>query len=163
MIRLQENNSQVNLTKKMLKGDDGGYYLPEVDAEGNLSFTGSEEDMPEVPGANIRGPQGVQGPAGKNSVYIGDEEPTEEYDVWIAPSGTASNVLTEQHMIDYVDAEIEKIELTPGPQGEKGDAGEPGPQGEQGNHIPTLVFGLDDAENIYRAVSGEPLGTLITE
>ncbi|MBO7762338.1 MAG: UMP kinase [Clostridia bacterium] len=31
------------------------------------------------------------------------------------------------------------------------------------NHIPTLVFGLDDAENIYRAVSGEPLGTLITE
>ena len=31
------------------------------------------------------------------------------------------------------------------------------------NRIPTLVFGLDDAENIYRAVSGEPLGTLITE
>ena len=28
--------------------------------------------------------------------------------------------------------------------------------------IPTLVFGLDDPENIYRAAMGEPLGTLIT-
>ena len=29
-------------------------------------------------------------------------------------------------------------------------------------HIPVLVFGLDDPENIYRAVAGENLGTLIT-
>ena len=36
---------------------------------------------------------------------------------------------------NYVDSEIDKIELTPGPQGEqgpKGETGEPGPQGEQG-------------------------------
>lgn len=33
---------------------------------------------------------------------------------------------------NYVDTEIEKIELTPGPQGEKGEKGEQGPQGEQG-------------------------------
>ena len=31
------------------------------------------------------------------------------------------------------------------------------------NKMPTLVFGLDDPENIYRAVTGEALGTLITE
>lgn len=30
------------------------------------------------------------------------------------------------------------------------------------NKMPTLVFGLDDPENIYRAVMGEELGTLIT-
>lgn len=31
------------------------------------------------------------------------------------------------------------------------------------NHIPILVFGLDDPENIYRAVMGEELGTVVTE
>ncbi len=30
------------------------------------------------------------------------------------------------------------------------------------NKMPTLVFGLDDPDNIYRAVMGEKLGTLIT-
>ena len=29
------------------------------------------------------------------------------------------------------------------------------------NKVPTLVFGLDDPENIYRAVSGEAIGTII--
>ena len=31
------------------------------------------------------------------------------------------------------------------------------------NHIPILVFGLDDPENIYRAIMGEDLGTLVSE
>ena len=31
------------------------------------------------------------------------------------------------------------------------------------NHIPILVFGLDNPENIYRAVMGEELGTVVTE
>lgn len=30
-------------------------------------------------------------------------------------------------------------------------------------HLPVLVFGLNDPENIYRAVCGEPLGTLLTD
>ena len=29
------------------------------------------------------------------------------------------------------------------------------------NHIPILVFGLDDPENIYRAVTGEEIGTIV--
>ena len=29
------------------------------------------------------------------------------------------------------------------------------------NHIPILVFGLDDPENIYRAVMGEEIGTIV--
>ena len=29
------------------------------------------------------------------------------------------------------------------------------------NHIPILVFGLDDPENIYRAVMGEEIGTVV--
>lgn len=31
------------------------------------------------------------------------------------------------------------------------------------NHIPILVFGLDNPENIYRAVMGEEIGTVVTE
>ena len=46
-------------------GEDGGYYTPAVDAEGNISFTGSKSGMPTIPGANIRGPQGPAGADGE--------------------------------------------------------------------------------------------------
>lgn len=44
-------------------GKDGGYYTPSVDDEGNLSWTGSQADMPPVAGKNIRGPAGEGIPA----------------------------------------------------------------------------------------------------
>jgi uridylate kinase len=31
------------------------------------------------------------------------------------------------------------------------------------NHIPILAFGLNDPENIYRAVVGEEIGTIIKD
>ena len=39
-------------------GEAGGYYAPSVDADGNLTWTGSKADMPAVDGTNIKGPQG---------------------------------------------------------------------------------------------------------
>ena len=51
-------------------GENGGYYLPSLDAEGNLTFSASKPDMPQAQGGNIKGPkgdtgeQGPQGPAG---------------------------------------------------------------------------------------------------
>ena len=39
-------------------GEDGGYYSPSVDADGNLTWTASKTDMPMADGANIKGPQG---------------------------------------------------------------------------------------------------------
>ena len=39
----------------------GGFYIPSVDEEGNLTWTGSEEGMPEVEGANIKGAAGQDG------------------------------------------------------------------------------------------------------
>lgn len=47
-------------------GADGGYYTPTVDTSGNLTWAGSKAGMPSVSGANIRGPQGEQGPAGQD-------------------------------------------------------------------------------------------------
>lgn len=114
----------------MLKGDDGGFYMPVVDSQGNLSWAPSNSEMLPVESANIRGPVG---PTGESGVYVGDTEPTdEEIRVWINPAGEASEALATKQ---YVDGLIETIELTPGPQGPQGiqgPQGETGPQGPQG-------------------------------
>ena len=111
----------------MLKGDDGGFYMPVVDSQGNLSWAPSNSEMLPVESANIRGPVG---PTGESGVYVGDTEPTdEEIRVWINPAGEASEALATKQ---YVDGLIETIELTPGPQGPQGIQGEQGPQGIQG-------------------------------
>ena len=47
-------------------GEAGGYYVPAVDAGGNLSWTASKSDMPAVDGANIKGPRGETGAKGEN-------------------------------------------------------------------------------------------------
>lgn len=47
------------------KGPPGGYYTPSVADDGTLTWSASQADMPPVPQANIRGPQGGgQGPPG---------------------------------------------------------------------------------------------------
>ena len=77
-------SGSLNVMHEMKKGDDGGYYIPEVDAQGNLTWEASEEDMPEIPGANIRGVQGIPGEKGDRGqdgirfVHIGADEPTDE-------------------------------------------------------------------------------------
>lgn len=114
-----ENPSSVNI-----KGPTG-----EKGATGKQGPAGPQgETGPQ----GIQGEQGLQGetgPAGKdgepgqdgkNTVWLGSEEPTEDYDVWIDPNGSASNVITREQMESYVTSEIEQIELTPGPQGEDG-------------------------------------------
>ena len=45
-------------------GQDGGYYAPSVDDDGNLTWTPSKADMPPVEGANIKGPAGADGKDG---------------------------------------------------------------------------------------------------
>ena len=47
-----------------MDGVDGGYYTPSVDADGNLTWTASADNMPAVTGANIKGPRGDTGPQG---------------------------------------------------------------------------------------------------
>ena len=44
---------------------------------------------------------------------------------------------------NYVDSEIDKIELTPGPQGPKGEQGPEGPQGPKGDDGYTPIKGVD--------------------
>lgn len=48
------------------QGEPGPYYVPSVDASGNLSWTRTEADepIPILPTVNIKGPQGEQGEPG---------------------------------------------------------------------------------------------------
>lgn len=148
-IKLTGKNGAVDLSKKMFKGDPGGYYVPDVKEDGELTWAASEEDMPAVESSNITGPIG---PRGKSGVYVGTEEPQEEEVlVWVDTDGELADELATKEYVDdviselvvdvdltdyytktEVDEKIETIELTPGPQGEQGPQGEPGKDGAQG-------------------------------
>ena len=52
-------------------GEDGGYYIPAIDASGNLTWTASKPGMSAVTGANIMGPTGATGAAGSNATING--------------------------------------------------------------------------------------------
>ena len=55
-------------------GEDGGYYTPAIDSAGTLHWTASRDDMPAVPAAQIRGPQGEKGDVGPQGIK-GDTGP----------------------------------------------------------------------------------------
>lgn len=61
-------------------GEDGGYYIPNVTSDGDLSWSATKADMPSVGTVNIRGPKGAtgsQGPQGVQGVQgpVGPEGP----------------------------------------------------------------------------------------
>lgn len=123
---LKSKNANLNLKAdigQLIKGDDGGYYIPSVDEAGNLTWVASEEEMPEIVGANIRGPQGKDGADGapgrdgidgmpgkdgidgkdgkdgESGVYVGTTEPTDpEALIWINPEGSSSSVATQEYV-----------------------------------------------------------------
>lgn len=103
-VKLKANNGHINLQgSSVIRGIDGGYYIPNVDAEGNLTWIAVKDGMPEVEAANIKG---MPGDKGESGVYIGDA-PGEEDLVWIDPEGgIGDEVITRQEVEDMI-AEIE--------------------------------------------------------
>lgn len=60
-IKLKGSNANLDLKTnigQLIKGEDGGYYIPAVDEAGNLTWIASNEEMPSIEGTNITGPQG---------------------------------------------------------------------------------------------------------
>ncbi len=45
--------------QKALANMEERYYVPNVDGDGNLTFTPTSDEMPSVPASNIRGPKGA--------------------------------------------------------------------------------------------------------
>ena len=40
------------------KGDPGGFYVPSVSADGELTWAATDDNMPAIPAANIKGAPG---------------------------------------------------------------------------------------------------------
>lgn len=110
-------------------GGAGGYYIPNISPDGTLNWVPSSQTMPDVPPANIMGPQGPrgvqgeQGPAGADGAQGPKGEPGAD------------------------GAQGPKGETGPqGPRGEKGDTGAAGPQG------PAYTLTEDDKAELVNAV-----------
>lgn len=158
MIKLTGKNGAIDLSKKMLKGDDGGYYIPKVSNDGILTWVPSEPDMKPAEEASIIGPPGPQGETG---IHVGPDEPVDkDVVVWIDTDAATADELATKEYVDQavanvkpevdlsnyytktqVDGIVDTIELTPGPQGPAGPAGAQGPIGPQGPVGPTGEVG----------------------
>ena len=98
-------------------GEAGGYYAPSVDSGGNLTWTASKAGMPQVSGANIKGPKGdtgQQGPAGAdggNGVGIASIART---------SGTGAAGTTDTYTITMTDGSTATFTVYNGKDGASG-------------------------------------------
>ena len=108
-------------------GENGGYYQPSVDDNGDLSWMGSKVGMPSVQTKNIRGPQGPQGATGPQGPK-GDPGETGPQ----GPAGQDGAQGPKGDPFTYDDFTEEQLAALTGPQGPKGDRGETGPQGPAG-------------------------------
>lgn len=90
----------------------GAYYIPAMNEDGNVTWEKTMEQMPDVPGWSIVGPQGPQGEKGPQ----GEMGPQGE----VGPQGP-QGVQGPQG-----------LRGEQGIQGERGDVGPPGPAGETG-------------------------------
>ncbi|MBR5823816.1 MAG: hypothetical protein IKY67_06705 [Paludibacteraceae bacterium] len=105
-IKLTGKSGAIDLSKKMFKGDPGGYYIPDVKENGDLVWTPSEEEMPQVESSNIIGPTG---PRGESGVYVGAAEPQEEEVlVWVNTEGTEVDELATK---EYVNEALKDVEV----------------------------------------------------
>lgn len=123
------------------KGPPGGYYTPSVADDGTLTWSASQTDMPPVPQANIRGPQGKQGPpgaagpAGKDGAPGPAGENGGYYTPTVDGDGNLSWTGSQDGMPSVPSANIRGPQGAPGaqgPQGDTGPQGETGPEGPQG-------------------------------
>ena len=120
----------------------GLYYAPSVSEDGKLIWNGTEETMPQIPAANIRGPKGEkgeQGPQGPQGIQgpKGDTGATGSQ----GPKGdTGATGAT-------------------GPKGDKGDTGPQGIQGPKGDTGATGASGSDGQSAYAAAQAGGYSGT----
>lgn len=66
MIQLKTTSTNLKLSSdtKVIRGDDGGYYIPSIDLKGNLSWIPTEKDMEIPQTVNIKGEKGDKGDKG---------------------------------------------------------------------------------------------------
>lgn len=100
-------------------GENGGYYLPALDAEGNLTFSASKPDMPQAQGGNVKGPKGDTGEPGAQGEPGADGVAGSAATIQIGTvtSGSAPSVTNS----GTENAAVFDFVLVPGPQGPAGN------------------------------------------
>lgn len=101
------------------KGDTGatGPTGPKGDT-GATGATGPKGDKGETGPVGEQGPKGdtgatgSQGEPGKDTVWLGSEEPSEEYNVWIDPNGTKADQLATMEDLENATSGAFAITLT---------------------------------------------------
>lgn len=117
-------------------GDDGGYYTPSVDGDGNLTWTASKGGMEPAAGANIKGDPGSDGVPGADGGYYTPSVDASGNLTWTAsrsgmPGVTASNI-----------------------RGPKGDDGQDGAPGASATINGVNALALAAGENVEIEQSG---------
>lgn len=138
-----------NIQNKVNNGEfNGATYLPNVDAEGNISWT-NNKGLENPSSQNIRGPQGIQGAQGEpfkiKKTYPSIEEMQADFDNMEVGDYAmiANSVELEDNAKLYYRTETEWVFITDfsgatGIQGEQGPQGIQGIQGERGIGISKL-------------------------
>lgn len=139
------------LTQKGDKGDNGSpgdagpYFLPNVDANGNISWT-NNGDLPNPATRNIKGPkgdtgdtgpqgpQGVPGPQGTGVNILGSYDTLVELKEEHPTGNIGDAYLVQGHLYVWSETEIDWIDVgnIQGPQGQTGPAGQNGADGAAG-------------------------------
>lgn len=104
----------------------GLYYEPSVSKDGELIWNGTEETMPQIPAANIRGPKGEKGEQG--------------------PQGPMGMTGPQGPVGDTGPQGLQGIQGEPGETGPQGPQGEIGPRGPQGIQGPKGDTGATGAQ-----------------
>lgn len=144
-IELKSKNGSIHLSQgAVIQGGDGGYYIPSVDEDGNLTWTPSEAGMPAVDGANIKGADGAPGKDGEPGTPGKDGEPGKDG----APGapgkdgekGDKGDAFTYD---DFTPEQLAALKGEPGNDGAPGPAGADGAPGAKGEDGHTPVKGVD--------------------
>lgn len=124
-------------------GEDGGYYTPSVDANGNLTWTASKEGMPSVTGVNIKGAQGEQGIQGVPGTPGADgadgQDGQDGRDGTTVVIGTVTtgepgtNATVQSVLNEETNTLTLNITIPRGATGAQGATGATGAQGEKGD------------------------------
>lgn len=114
------------IASSVVDGVDGGYYIPQIDSNSNLTWTASKNTMPEIQtSVNVKGNTGATGARGATGGYY-------------IPSVNADGMLSWIPSAEYMPS-IEESYIR-GATGATGEAGADGQDGEDGGYyIPEIT------------------------
>lgn len=119
-------------------GEDGGWWIPSVDADGNLTWTASKDGMGDAPApANIKGLPGADGDPGADGAPGADGQDGGYYIPRIMqPESNIMQIAFDASKSGMTSVQARQIVIPkgdPGQDGAPGPAGDPGPKGDKGD------------------------------